>query len=62
MDIDLEKVIHTEYKDIIYDAIAKNGYEKLRPLKDILPDDISYMDIRYYITQFQRERIKNPTS
>jgi len=56
LDIDLEKDIHTEYKDIIYDAIAKIGYEKLKPLKDILPEDVSYMDIKYYIINFEREK------
>ncbi len=49
MDIDLEKEIQTEYKDLILDAIEKIGTEKLKPIKDALPSQVSYLDIQYYI-------------
>lgn len=55
LEIDLEKDIHTEYKEAIYEAIRANGTKKLRPLKDILPDKVSYLDIRYYIISFEKE-------
>lgn len=54
-EIDLEKDIHTDFKDVIYEAILANGTEKLKPLKDILPDKVSYMDIKYYIIKLKKE-------
>ena len=36
-------------KVFIYEAIEKVGTEKLRPIKDLLPDKVNYLDIRYYI-------------
>lgn len=49
MDIDLEKYVHTQYKDKILRAIETIGVEKLRPIKDALPQEVSYFDIKYYI-------------
>lgn len=53
MDIDIEKEIHTEYKDVIFDAIRKFGTERLKPLKEAVPEEVTYMDIRYYILKFE---------
>ena len=49
MELDLEKEINVKYKDQIVDAIKKYGTKKLKPLKDVLPDEVSYFDIKYYI-------------
>lgn len=57
MDIDLEKDVHTQFEDLIYDAIDKLGLEKLRPLKDFLPDDVSYLDINYFVVKYKKDRI-----
>lgn len=54
MDIDLEKDVHTQFKDLIYDAIDKLGFEKLRPLKDFLPEDVSYLDIHYFVVKYKK--------
>ena len=54
MDIDLEKEIHTQYKDVIFDAIRKFGAEKLKPLKEAVPEEVSYLDIRYYVLEFEK--------
>ncbi len=51
MEIDLEREINTQFEDIIYDAIKKVGTERLRNIKDILPNDVTYLDIRYYIAK-----------
>ena len=56
MDIDLEKDIHTQFESIIYDAIDKFGFEKLRPLKDFLPDDVSYLDINYFVVKYKKNK------
>ena len=55
MEIDLEKEIHTQYKDVIFDAIRKFGTEKLKPLKEAVPEEVSYLDIRYYVLEFEKE-------
>lgn len=49
MELNLEKYIHTEYRDEILKAIEEIGTEKLKPIKEVLPDEVSYFDIRYYV-------------
>ena len=49
MDLDLTKYVHTEFKTEIEKAINDIGIEKLKPIKEALPEDVSYFDIRYYI-------------
>lgn len=53
MDINIEKDIHTEFEAEIINAIKEIGIEKLRPLKDALGENISYLDIRYYISKMK---------
>lgn len=47
--ISLEKEIHTKYEKEIYAAISSLGTAKLKPIKEMLPKEVSYFDIRYYI-------------
>lgn len=54
IDVDIEKDVHTQYKDIIFEAIEKLGFQKLRPLKDYLPCDVSYFDINYYVIEYKK--------
>ena len=49
MDLDLTKYVHTEFKTKIEKAINDIGIEKLKPIKEALPENVSYFDIRYYI-------------
>ena len=49
MDLDLTKYVHTEFKTEIEKAINDIGIEKLKPIKEALPENVSYFDIRYYI-------------
>ena len=55
MDIDLSKDVHIQFEGIIYDAIDKLGFEKLRPLKDFLPEDVSYLDINYFVAKYKMD-------
>lgn len=57
MDLNLEKYVHTEYRDEILKAIEEIGTEKLKPIKEALPEDVSYFDIKYYVavTKLKRE-------
>lgn len=53
MNVDIEKDIHTEFEDEIVKAIKEIGVEKLKPLKDALGENVSYFDIRYYISKLK---------
>ena len=53
-DVNLTNYIHPGFKDDIYNAIKTHGYTKLRVLKDALPEDVSYLDIKYYIIEYQK--------
>jgi ATP-dependent DNA helicase RecQ len=46
IDVDLNNLIPEKYKDLIMKAIEKLGTDKLRPIKDALPDDVDYMAIK----------------
>lgn len=55
MDIDLEKEIQTQYENDILKVINEIGTEKLKPIKEALPEDVSYFDIKYYIIKFNNQ-------
>lgn len=49
LPIDMKQFIHTEYQDQIIKAIEICGGDKLKPIKEMLPQEVSYMDIKYYL-------------
>ena len=57
MDIDMSNDVQAQFESMIYQAIYKLGFEKLRPLKDYLPDDVSYLDINYFVAKYKKENI-----
>lgn len=54
-EIDLSEYVNFEFKDVIFDAINKVGTERLKPIKEILPDNISYFDIKYFVAVYKAE-------
>ncbi len=54
-NINLEKDINIDFENEIYEAISKVGTKKLKPLKEILPSSVTYMDIRYYILKLEKQ-------
>lgn len=56
MDLNLEKYVHTEYRDEILKAIEEIGTEKLKPIKEALPEEVSYFDIKYYVAVAKLKR------
>ena len=46
MEVDLDEFIPAEYEELILTVIKKTGGERLRPIKDLLPDHIDYMAIK----------------
>lgn len=55
VNIDLEKEVNTNFENEIYTAINKCSSGKLREIKDMLPDEISYFDIKYYLIKIDRK-------
>lgn len=49
MDINLENVVDSKFENDIYNAIKKCSSGKLREIKDMLPNEVSYFDIKYYL-------------
>ncbi|MBU5593107.1 DNA helicase RecQ [Clostridium sp. MSJ-4] len=49
LDVNLDDFIPKHSEEAILEAIKKVGAEKLRPIKDILPEDIDYMAIKSVI-------------
>ncbi|MFD3449756.1 DNA helicase RecQ [Microbacteriaceae bacterium 4G12] len=46
MDVDLDSIVPKEYEQLIEEAIQQVGGERLKPIKEQLPDEISYFMIR----------------
>ena len=57
LEINLQKDIQTQFKDQIYHAIDEIGFDKLKPLKDLLPRSVSYLDIGYFVITYKKEKI-----
>lgn len=55
-DIDLEKNVQTQFKNDILNAINLIGIEKLKPLKEALPSQVTYFDINYYVIQYKKNK------
>ncbi len=55
IDINLAKEVNTNFEDEIYNAINRCNSGKLREIKDMLPDEVSYFDIKYYIIKMNNE-------
>lgn len=55
LEIDLSNDINVDFENIIFEAIENLGFEKLKPLKEALPDNVSYFDIHYFIAKYKKE-------
>ena len=49
MDIDLSPLIHFEFEDDVKKVVNTIGTDKLKPIKEALPEEVSYFDIKYFI-------------
>lgn len=50
--VDWDKIIPAKYEGLILDTVRDLGSEKLRPLKDALPDEVDYFAIRAVICKY----------
>ena len=55
MEINLEKDVNSNFEKEIYEAINNWNGEKLRDLKDVLPEEVSYFDIKYYVIKHEKQ-------
>jgi ATP-dependent DNA helicase RecQ len=46
LDVDLDDFIPSIYEEIIIEKINEIGAEKLKPIKEVLPDGVSYLAIK----------------
>jgi ATP-dependent DNA helicase RecQ len=56
MDVHMEDLIPDEYIQEIESAIAQAGGEKLKPIKELLPDEVTYFMIKVYLLQNENEK------
>lgn len=51
-EIDFSSLFTKEEEKAVLDAIEKVGYDKLKPIKENLKEDVSYEKIRFIVTKF----------
>jgi ATP-dependent DNA helicase RecQ len=56
MDVHMEDLIPDKYVSEIESAIEQAGGEKLKPIKELLPDEVSYFMIKVYLLQNENEK------
>lgn len=50
MEIDLNRYMNQTHISLIRDAIAQIGHEKLKPIKESLPEEVTYFEIKYVLS------------
>ncbi len=55
LDVDLNDFIPEEHKEQIYNVIKRVGAEKLKTIKEELPEDVSYMSIKAVLCMIQKD-------
>ncbi|MCM3719473.1 DNA helicase RecQ [Fictibacillus phosphorivorans] len=56
MDVHMEDLIPDEYILEIESAIQQAGGDKLKPIKELLPDEVSYFMIKVFLLQNENEK------
>ncbi|MDP4164257.1 MAG: RQC domain-containing protein, partial [Bacillota bacterium] len=49
MEVDFKALIPKEYLSLLEQAVEKAGRDRLKPIKELLPDEISYFMIKAYL-------------
>lgn len=55
-EVDISKFVSVEQREMIEQAIDDHGTEKLKPLRESLPETITYNQIRFVVAQFLKSR------
>ncbi|MFC0190106.1 DNA helicase RecQ [Fictibacillus aquaticus] len=56
-DIDMEDVIPEEYIRDLERAVQEAGGDKLKPIKELVPDEVSYFMIKVFLAQKDKSRV-----
>lgn len=55
MEINLNEYINEDFRVDVYCAIEQVGYERLRDIKDLVPDKVDYFNIKYFVIDYKKE-------
>lgn len=55
MDVDLDGIIPEKYEQLILDVIKRLNTDRLRPIKDELPDEVDYLMIKAVIFKHRKD-------
>jgi ATP-dependent DNA helicase RecQ len=62
MDINIDDFIQKDYEEIILDAIKSIGGNKLKPIKEALPEQVDYTSIKFVWYKYKNGRNSNGDS
>ncbi|XJZ27853.1 DNA helicase RecQ [Bacillota bacterium Lsc_1132] len=57
LGVDLEAMVPNEFVPLLEQAVAKAGDEKLKPIKELLPDEVSYFIIKAYLVSRKKTAV-----
>jgi ATP-dependent DNA helicase RecQ len=49
LEVDFSRLVNEDKEKLILDAVSKVGKDKLKPIKDILPNNIEYWEIKVVV-------------
>lgn len=55
---DISRIVPKNRQEVILEAIRKVGYEKLKPIKEILPPEYNYDEIRLVVSQYKYKQFQ----
>ncbi|OCA84362.1 ATP-dependent DNA helicase RecQ [Bacillus sp. FJAT-27225] len=50
LPVDIQKIIPEEFLPMLKEAVEEAGNERLKPIKELLPEEVSYFMIKAYLT------------
>jgi ATP-dependent DNA helicase RecQ len=56
MAVDFTKLIPAEFFPLLEKAVKEAGRAKLKPIKELLPDEVSYFMIRGFLMNLKNEK------
>ena len=56
LDVDFSRHVPSEYIPLLEKAVEEAGRERLKPLKELLPDEVSYFMIKVYVYYLSKKR------
>jgi len=55
LDVNLDDFIQKEYEDLIIETIKNVGAEKLKPIKELLPKEVTYLSIKSVLIKYNSD-------